>query len=257
MKGKYRSDSNLLQTRTLPPDSALSLVGSQGSAGREGFVSVGEREREVELLTFSSPRLFQRRGGVVGDINVGSIQRLTEDGEQGVKVVVEEEKGGRQVTETVPADKKPLREVLDYIFIKHDLEVDWDPPTHSFTVVTRNGTRTSPDLDLPSNHFSGCSLEIRPLQRDEEREEREEREEGSSARDERPIFKTLEDCLSYFTTHGLVELPSQRDEEEEEYHLPRVHPLDNIPGSWDDLPIKPELKKSLLRRGSQQRASGS
>ena len=77
------------------------------------------------------------------------------------------------------------REVLDYIFIKHDLEVDWDPPTHSFTVVTRNGTRTSPDLDLPSHHFSGCSLEIRPLQRDEEREEREEREEGSYARDER------------------------------------------------------------------------
>ena len=86
MKGKYRSDSNLLQTRTLPPDSAPSLMGSQGSAGsvgREGFVNVGEREREVELLTFSSPRLFQRRGGVVGDLNVGSIQRLVSEGGRG------------------------------------------------------------------------------------------------------------------------------------------------------------------------------
>ena len=46
-----------------------------GSVGREGFVSVGEREREMEFLTFSSPRMFQRRGGVVGDIDVSSIQR--------------------------------------------------------------------------------------------------------------------------------------------------------------------------------------
>ena len=53
-----------------------------------------------------------------------------------------------------------------------------------------------------------------------------------------PIFKTLEDCLSYFTTHGLVELPSQRDEEEEEYHLPRVNPLDNIVSHVDLLLVQ-------------------
>ena len=34
-----------------------------------------------------------------------------EDGEQGVKITVEEEKGGRLVTETIQADKKPLRYV--------------------------------------------------------------------------------------------------------------------------------------------------
>ena len=32
-----------------------------------------------------------------------------EEGEHGVKIFVEEEKGGRQVTETISADKKPLR----------------------------------------------------------------------------------------------------------------------------------------------------
>lgn len=32
-----------------------------------------------------------------------------EEGEQGVKIFVEEEKGGRQVNETISADKKPLR----------------------------------------------------------------------------------------------------------------------------------------------------
>lgn len=57
----------------------------------------------------------------------------------------------------------PPREVLDYLFIKYDLEVDWDPPTHYFTVITRKGTRTSPDLDLPTQHFTGNSVEIRPL----------------------------------------------------------------------------------------------
>ena len=36
-------------------------------------------------------------------------------------------------------------------------------PTHSFTVVTRNGTRTTPDLDLPSQQYVGSSLEVRPL----------------------------------------------------------------------------------------------
>ena len=46
-------------------------------------MSVGERERETELLTFSSPRLFQRRGGVVGDIDVASIQKLVRERERG------------------------------------------------------------------------------------------------------------------------------------------------------------------------------
>lgn len=32
-----------------------------------------------------------------------------EEGEHGVKIFVEEEKGGRQVNETISADKKPLR----------------------------------------------------------------------------------------------------------------------------------------------------
>ena len=73
---------------------------------------------------------------------------------------------------------------MDYIFIKHDLEVDWDPPTHYFTVITRNGMRTSPDLDLPSHNFAGSSLEIRPLVREEEVEEEEEEEERGTAREE-------------------------------------------------------------------------
>ena len=81
MKEKYQSDSSLAQPRTIPRHTSLrGSAGSQGSAGREGFVSVGDREREVEMLTFSSPRLFQRRGGVVGDINVSSFQRLVREG---------------------------------------------------------------------------------------------------------------------------------------------------------------------------------
>ena len=41
-------------------------------------------------------------------------------------------------------------------------------------------------------------------------------------------FTTLQSCLSYFTAHGLVELPLSGSQEAEEYHLPRVQPLDNI-----------------------------
>ena len=62
------------------------------------------------------------------------------------------------------------REMLDYLFIKNDLEVDWAPPTHHITVSMRNGTRTTPDLDLPTQHFAGCQLEIRPVAMDTRRE---------------------------------------------------------------------------------------
>ena len=75
MRAKHGSDSNLLHPTTSAMDFHLSPAGSVGSGGRDGFVSVGEKEREMELFTFSSPRLFQRRGGLVGDIDVSSLQR--------------------------------------------------------------------------------------------------------------------------------------------------------------------------------------
>lgn len=40
-------------------------------------------------------------------------------------------------------------------------------------------------------------------------------------------FTTLQSCLSYFSSHGLVELPLSGCGEEE-YHLPQVQSLDNI-----------------------------
>ncbi len=40
-------------------------------------------------------------------------------------------------------------------------------------------------------------------------------------------YKTVSDCLSYFDSHGLVELPlPPRDDGN--YHLPRVQPIDPI-----------------------------
>ena len=73
------------------------------------------------------------------------------------------EREGRHIT-SIPTPVH--REVLDYIFIKNDLEVDWTPPTHSFTVTMKNGMRTTPDLDLPTQNFAGCCVEIHPLEMD-------------------------------------------------------------------------------------------
>jgi hypothetical protein len=232
-RSKFLSDRNLLQPSSYTEGSFLSAGGRDrdihlplggrdrnfhlplGGRERDFHISPGSRDSEAELVTFANPRHFLRRGGVVGNIDVSGIQK-TSDGGDNVKVIVEEGSGGRQVTEMVPADNKPLRELLDYIFIKNDLEVDWTPPTHYFMVTMRNGTRTTPDLDLPTRHFAGTVVEIRPL--------------GEEARKEarKLTFSTVQSCLAYFTTHGLVELPLCESGEEGDYHLPRVQPLENI-----------------------------
>ena len=46
-------------------------------------------------------------------------------------------------------------------------------------------------------------------------------------------FSTLQSCLAYFTDHGLVELPysptpNYSGEDDDDYHLPSVQPLENI-----------------------------
>ena len=58
---------------------------------------------------------------------------------------------------------------------------------------------------------------------------------------------TVKECLDYFDTHGLCELPLgvHNDSEDEPYHMPRVISLDPIPDSWEGLPIDPQMRSAL------------
>lgn len=84
IKKKCHSDGNLLLL--LPPSHSDSLP--PGGRGKERCHSmgpremVGERERELELMTFSSPRHFHRRGGVVDGIGGSRIKRMVRERER-------------------------------------------------------------------------------------------------------------------------------------------------------------------------------
>ncbi len=68
-------------------------------------------------------------------------------------------------------------------------------------------------------------------------------------------FSTVRECLDYFDTHGLVELPVPDHRDDDTYHFPRVMPLDPIVGSWEELPIDPQVCNSLTNKETdQQRA---
>jgi len=67
-------------------------------------------------------------------------------------------------------------------------------------------------------------------------------------------FHSVSDCLAYFSSHGLEELPNTQTDEDV-HRLPRVTPVDPIESSWEDLPIDCHAKNSLSSKEcDQQRA---
>lgn len=65
----------------------------------------------------------------------------------------------------------------------------------------------------------------------------------------------MKECLEYFDSNGLIELPVANHNDDDTHQLPRVTPIDPIPESWEALPISPQAIRALTDKEiEQQRA---